>query len=141
MLIDQTLAFRAAAEDVIPAFQQWGPLAAEIVAAWQASEPQGQQHTQYTQIDIGVFLERLPKGIADRVSRAYGQEVSGEESEQREQLFSDCLRRIQTTQRKSARGRLQQEIREAEQRGDEAGVRLRLQQLQNWDAGGSGRHT
>jgi hypothetical protein len=67
--------------------------------------------------------------------------VSGEETQQREQLFSDCLRRIQTTQRKSARERLQQEIREAEQRGDEAGVMLRLQQLQNWDVGASGRHT
>ena len=138
MLIDHTLALRAAAEDVVPAFQQWGSLAAEILAAWQTSVPPGQQNP-HLQIDIGVFLERLPKGLADRVSRAYGQEVSGEESKQREQLFGDCLRRIQTTQRKSARERLQQEIREAEQRGDEAGVRLRLQQLQNWDAGGSGR--
>ena len=133
MLIDHTLALRVAAEDVIPAFQQWGSLAAEILAAWQTSEPQNEQgqQNQQNQIDIGVFLERLPKGLADRVSRAYGQEVSDEESEQREQLFSDCLRRIQATQRKSARERLQQEIREAEQKGDEAGVRLRLQQLQN----------
>ena len=141
MLIDHRLALRAAAEDVIPAFQQWGSLAAEILAAWQPTELQNEQgqQNQHMQIDIGVFLERLPRGLADRVSRAYGQEVSAEESEQREQLFSDCLRRIQTTQRKSARERLQQEIREAEQRGDEAGVRLRLQQLQNWDAGGSGK--
>lgn len=133
MLIDRTFALQAAAENVVSAFQQWGSLAAEIIAAWQAqAQPQ---------IDIGVFLEQLPKGLADRVSRAYGQEVSGEEAQQREQLFSDCLRRIQTTQRKSARERLQQEIREAEQRGDEAGVMLRLQQLQNWDVGASGRHT
>lgn len=138
MLIDHKLALRAADEEVIPAFQQWGALAAEILAGWHTSDPRGKPGPQ-PQIDIGVFLERLPKGLADRVSRAYGQEVSGEESEQREQLFRDCVRRIQTAQRKSVRERLQQEIREAEQRGDEAAVRLRLRQLQNWDASGGGR--
>lgn len=124
MLIDRQLALRAAKESIVVAFQHWQPLAAEIVAAWQAAD----------QIDVGTLLDKLPQGLADRVSRAYVQEPADEEADQREQLFSDCVERIRMAQRKSGRERLQQEIREAEHRGDDQGVRLRLQQLQDWDS-------
>ena len=124
MLIDRQLALRATKESIVVAFQHWQSLAAEIVVAWQAAD----------QIDIGTLLDKLPLGLADRVSRAYVQEPADEEADQREQLFIDCVRRIRAAQRKSGRERLQQEIREAEHRGDDRGVRLRLQQLQDWDS-------
>lgn len=123
MLIDRQLALRVASEGVVEDFQHWQALATAIVAAWH----------EHGQIDVGTLLDKLPQGLADRVSRAYVEEPSGEEADQREQVFRDCVRRIRTAQRKSVRERLQQEIREAEQRGDEEGVRLKLQQLQDWD--------
>lgn len=123
MLIDRQLALRAASEGVIAAFQHWQALATDIVAAWQ----------EHDQIDIGTVLDQLPQeleGLAARVSRADVQEPPDGETGQREQVFVDCVRRLQTTQRRSARERLQQQIREAELRGDEEAVRRRLQQLQ-----------
>ena len=46
MLIDRTFALQAAAENVVSAFQQWGSLAAEIIAAWQAqAQPQAPAQT------------------------------------------------------------------------------------------------
>ncbi len=121
MLIDRQLALRAAGEGVVGTFQHWQALAADIVAVWQ----------EHDQIDIGTMLDKLPQeleGLAARVSRADVQ--PDEETDQREQLFADCVRRLQTTRRKSARGRLQQQLREAELRGDEETVRRSLQQLQ-----------
>ena len=41
----------------------------------------------------------------------------------------DCMEKIQQVQHKSKRVRLQREIREAELRGDDAGVRQRLEAL------------
>jgi DNA primase len=123
MLIDRQLALRAASEGVVAAFQHWQALATEIVAAWQ----------EHDQIDVGTVLDKLPQeleGLAARVSRADVQEPPDEEMDQRQQLFVDCVRRLQITQRKSARERLQQQIREAELRGDDEAVRRRLQQLQ-----------
>ena len=124
MLVDRQLALRVANEGVVEDFQHWQALAATIVAAWR----------EHAQIDIGALLDKLPQGLADRVSRAYVEEPSDEETDQREQVFRDCVRRMRTAQRKSVRERLQQEIREAEQKGDEESVRQKLQEIQDWDS-------
>lgn len=123
MLIDRQLALRAASEGLVAAFQHWPALAADLVAAWR----------EHDQIDVGTVLDTFPQelaGLAARVSRADVQEPSDAETGQREQMFADCVRRLQTTRRKSAREQLQQQIREAELRGDDEAVRRSLQQLQ-----------
>ena len=123
LLTDRRLALRAASEGIVAAFQHWGALATRIVAAWQ----------EHDQVDVGSVLDTLPQeleGLADRVSQADGRGPSEQDMDQREQLFVDCVRRLQTTQRKSARERLQQQIREAESRGDDEAVRRGLHQLQ-----------
>jgi DNA primase len=121
MLVDRQAALRVAAEGVVAAFQQWRELAADIITAWEET----------AKIDLGAFLDRLPKAIADRVSKAYAHEAGDPEGEQeREQLLRDCVTKIRSAQQKSERARLQEEIREAEQKGDEAALRLGLQRLQ-----------
>ena len=121
MLIDRHASTRVAAEGIVSAFQRWKDLAAEIIAAWE----------QAGKVDLGTFLDQLPKAVADRVTKAYAREVRGAEEEQeRERLLRDCITKIRTAQRKSAREWLRREIREAEQKGDETALRLRLQRLQ-----------
>ncbi len=123
MLIDRQLALRAASEGLVASFQHWPALATDLVAAWQ----------EHDQIDVGTVLDTLPHelaGLATRVSRAEADEPSAAETGQREQVFADCVRRLRTTRRKSVREQLQQQIREAELRGDDEAVRRSLQQLQ-----------
>lgn len=122
MLLDRHAAARVAQEDIVPAFQQWGELATEILAAWQHSE----------QIDLSTFLDRLPKALADRVSRAYTRSPQQDEDLEREQLLGDCIAKIRAAQRKSGRGRLLQEIREAELQGNDVELKRRLRRLQGW---------
>jgi DNA primase len=123
MLVSRRAALRVAEEGIVAAFQEWGELATELIAAWQ----------QAGRIDFGAFLDRLPKELADRVMRAYTGGPSEELEPEQERLLLDCIARIRAAQRKFKREQLQREIREAEQRGDEAGLRLRLQRLQVWD--------
>ena len=123
MLIDRSLAARVAAEGILSAFHHWDTLGAEIVAAWQQSE----------RIDVGAFLDHLPKAVADRVTRAYVNNSSEEDRDEREQMFTDCIARIRSSQRKLGRERLLQAIRTAEQKGDEIELRRNLQQLREWD--------
>ena len=123
MLIDRRAATRVAEAEVVPAFQKWGGLAAEIIAAWQQGE----------RIDLSAFLDRLPKALADRVTRVYARAESQDAGPEREQLLQDCIAKIRGAQRKSAREQLRREIREAEQQGNDAELRLRLQRLQGWD--------
>lgn len=120
MLLDRQAAMRVAAEEVVSAFQQWGELATEIIAAWQ----------KVGTLDPSAFLDRLPRTIADRVTRAYASNVPENEEHEREQLLLDCIAKIRSTQRRSGREQLRRELQEAEQKGDEAGLRLRLQRLQ-----------
>lgn len=121
MLVDRHAALRVEQEGIIPIFQHWGILAMEIISAWQ----------QNGAIDLGDFLGRLPKPIADRVTKMYAAETQGDE-QARQQLLADCIAKIHNTQRKSEREQLRQEIREAEQCGNDAELRLRLQRLQRW---------
>jgi DNA primase len=119
MLLDRNAALNVAEEEVIPLFQHWGPLANDIVAAWR----QGQH------IDLSLFLAKLPRKLADLVSRAYSRPLGEEEEAARQRLLFDCIVKIHGAQRKSGKERLLQELREAERRGDEAAVRLGLQRL------------
>jgi hypothetical protein len=48
-------------------------------------------------------------------------------------MFTDCIARIRSSQRKLGRERLLQAIRTAEQKGDEVELRRNLQQLREWD--------
>lgn len=121
MLMDHHAARRVAEAGIVPVFQQWKELATEIITAWE----------QTGKIDLGSFLDRLPRAIADRVTKVYAHEEGGTDREQeREQLLQDCIGKIRAAQRKFERERLRWELREAEQKGDETTLRLRLQRLQ-----------
>ena len=120
MLLDRNAAFRIAEEGIIPFFRHWGPLADEIIAAWR----------QEQRIDLSLFLAKLPKKLADLISRAYGRPFGEEEEAARQRLLFDCIVKIRDAQRKSGKERLLQAVREAERRGDEAAVRLGLLRLQ-----------
>lgn len=120
MLVDRRAATRIAAEDIVSSFQKWRDLATEILAAWQ---PGGK-------IDPSPFLDRLPKALADRVTRAYARSESAEDEPEQERLLVDCIAKLRSTQRKSEREQLRREIREAERKGDDTELRLRLQRLQ-----------
>ncbi len=128
MLVDRRVATHVCERNLIPAFQEWGEVAADIAQAWQ----QQADHTPQTgraSIDIGAFLDRLPKRVADHVSKMLTEEASEESAATQEQLMWDCMEKIQQVQHKSKRVRLQREIRDAELRGDDAGVRQRLEAL------------
>ena len=127
MLVDRQVVTQVCERNLIPVFQEWGEVAADIAHAWQQAEPSPQAGR--AGIDIGAFLDRLPKRVADHVSKMLGQEASEEHAATQEQLMLDCMEKIQQVQHKSRRVRLQREIREAEQRGDDAGVRRRLEAL------------
>jgi len=120
MLINRQAARQVAEEGIVPAFQQWGDLAAEIIATWE----------RIGKIDLGTFLDRLPKAFADRVTKAYVREEENVDAEhEREQLLRDCIAKIRNAQRRFEREQLLRELREAEQRGDDATLRSRLQRL------------
>ena len=121
MLVDRQVVTHICERNLIPAFQEWGEVAADIAQAW--------QQAVHPSIDIGAFLDRLPKRVADYVSKTLSEEESEERAATQEQLMWDCIEKIQQVQHKSKRVRLQREIREAEQRGDDAGVRQRLEAL------------
>jgi hypothetical protein len=123
MLVRQRIALQVADAGIIPMFQKWGEMAVEIVNSWQQSGA----------VDLGVFLGRLPKAMADRMTREYARVDSEQEELGQEQLARDCMAKLRETQRKSERERLRRELREAEQQGDENELRLRLQRLQQWD--------
>lgn len=127
MLVDRQVVTHVCERNLIPAFQEWGEVAADIAQAWQQAvhTPQAGRAS----IDIGAFLDRLPKRVADYVSKTLSEEESEERVATQEQLMWDCIGKIQQVQHKSKRVRLQREIREAEQRGDDAGVRQRLEAL------------
>lgn len=127
MLVDRQVVTHICERNLIPTFQEWGEVAADIAQAWQqaAHTPQAGRAS----IDIGAFLDRLPKRVADYVSKTLSEEESEERAATQEQLMWDCIGKIQQVQHKSKRVRLQREIREAEQRGDDAGVRQRLEAL------------
>jgi len=97
-------------------------LAEEIIATW---------HEQGA-IDLGSFLDRLPKAMADRVTQMLATADREGEAHTREQLLTDCIAKIRLVLRKSERERLRRELREIEQVGNEVELRLRLQQLQQW---------
>ncbi|MBI3798351.1 MAG: DNA primase [Deltaproteobacteria bacterium] len=120
MLIDRHAALRVAREGIVSAFQQWQELAAEIIAAWEETG----------KLDLGAFLDRLPRTMVERITKAYAREKGDTEEQEREQLLHDCMTRIRHTQRRSEQERLRGEIHEAEQKGDEAALRLRLQRHQ-----------
>jgi DNA primase len=122
MLMDRQAAMQIAQAGVIPAFQHWGALAEEILATW---------HEQGV-IDLGNFLEQLPKAMADRVTQMLATADREGEAHAREQLLTDCIAKIRLVLRKSERERLRRELREVEQLGNEVELRLRLQQLQQW---------
>jgi hypothetical protein len=122
LLLDRRAALRIAEEGILPAFRQWRELAAELIAAWQ----------QQGQIDLGAVLDRVPKALADRVTRAYTAGEQEEEVLRREQLLADCIAKIRTAQRKTEREQLRRELRETELRGDETALKLQLQRLQDW---------
>ena len=127
MLVDRRVVTQVGERNLIPAFQEWGEVAADIAQAWQqaAHAPQAGRGS----IDVGAFLDRLPKRAADQVSKMLSAEASEERAATQEQLMRDCMEKIQQVQHKSRRVRLQREIREAEQRGDEASVRQGLEAL------------
>lgn len=131
MLVDARVAAQVEERNLLPAFAEWGDVAADVAAAWRVSSAPD------AGIDVAAFLDRLPKAMADRVSTMLmageppeaGLDPGEDPARVREQLMGDCIRKIEAGRRRAARARLQQEIRAAEQRGDEAEVRKRLRML------------
>lgn len=131
MLVDARAAAQVEERNLLPAFAEWGEIAADVAAAWRTSPAPD------AGIDVAAFLDRLPKAMADRVSTMLmadeppeaGRDQGEDPARVREQLMGDCIRKIEAGRRRAARARLQQEIRAAEQRGDEAEVRKRLRML------------
>ena len=102
MLVDRQVVTHVCERDLIPAFQEWGEVAADIAQAWQQQvEPPPQAGR--ASIDIGAFLDRLPKRVADHVSKMLGEEGSEERAATQEQLMWDCMEKIQQVQHKSKR--------------------------------------
>lgn len=120
MLVDRQAALYVAQEGIIPTFHQWAHLATEVVSAWQSSPT----------LDLGDFLGRLPKNMADRVTRMYAAASSDSETEARRQMLLDCIAKIRHAQQRAERDRLRQELREAERSGNEEELRARLQHFQ-----------
>jgi DNA primase len=119
MLVDRNAALCVADEEIVPTFQHWGELANEIIAAWRQSE----------HLDLSGFLAKLPRKMADQISRAYGRPHTEEDETARQRFLFDCVMKIRDMQRKLGKEQLLRELREAERRGDEAAVRLGLQRL------------
>jgi len=94
-------------------------MANEIIAAW--------HHNDH--LDLSEFLAKLPKKMADQVSRTYGRPHTEEDEAARQRFLFDCVMKIRGTQRKLGKEQLLRELREAEQRGDEVAVRFGLQRL------------
>ncbi|MGE0823164.1 MAG: DNA primase [Candidatus Binatia bacterium] len=124
MLVDRSVAEQVIKENIIPLFQRWGKLAIEIATMWQQRES----------VDLGTFLDRLPKMVAGRVTRLYAIADQDGEAIARQQLLSDCIAKMKSTQRRAERERLRQELRNAEQQGNEEELRIRLAHLQ-WGEG------
>ena len=95
--------------DLIPAFQEWGEVATDIAQAWQQQADHAPQDDRAS-IDIGAFLDRLPRRVADHVSKMLDEEESEEKAVTQEQLMRDCMEKIQQVQHKSKRVRLQREF-------------------------------
>ncbi len=128
MLVDRQVAAQVCERNLIPAFQEWREVAADIAQAWQ-QEADPARPSSRTSIDIGAFLARLPKRVADHVSKMLEEDRSEAHAATQEQLMRDCMEKIQQAQHKSKRVQLQREIREAELRGDDEAVRRRLEAL------------
>jgi DNA primase len=120
LLVDRRVAARVAQEGIVASFQQWRPLAEEVLATWQ----------DVGRVDLGVFLDRLPKTVSDRVTRMYASEPTDSEEQMRDQLASDCIAKIRQMQKRVEREQMQRGIREAERQGDEQELRMRLHQFQ-----------
>lgn len=120
MLVDRQAAARVAQEGIIPAFQQWAHIAAEVVSAWQ----------QHDSLDLGDFLGRLPKEIAGRVTQLYATADRDGEATARQQVLLDCLAKIRNAHLRTERERLRQELREVERSGTAEELRARLADLQ-----------
>lgn len=120
MLLDRHAALTVAEAGITAAFQRWQEIALEIIAVWQDNDT----------LDLSRFLDRLPKAIADAVTRSYDSADPTETAQTRERLLHDCITKIRQTQRRSGREQLRQELQEAERQGDDAGLRSRLRQLQ-----------
>ncbi len=123
MLVDRNAALCIADEEIVPAFQRWGEMANEIIVAW--------RHTDH--LDLSEFLAKLPRKIADQVSRTYGRPHTEEDEAARQRFLFDCIMKIRGAQRKLSKEQLLRELREAEQRGDEAAVRFGLQRLKQFE--------
>jgi DNA primase len=105
MAADPAVAARVRAEDVVGDFEHpaWRR-AAETLTAGDAP-------------DRAALLATLPRDLRDRVARRLLGEIADED---RERAVADCIARIRARGQRRARGRLREELRAAEARGDEA---------------------
>lgn len=108
MLADPKIASRMETEGITPLFQTplYRELAEEIVVSWKKAGG----------VEVGDFLDRLPKEVASRVVRRLMQGIE-ETEEERQRFLADCLMTIRRRQRQTASHRLRQEIHQAEQQG------------------------
>jgi len=117
MATDPVLAGRVGREDVIAEFEHptWRE-AAEALAGPAAES------------ERAAVLDRLPKEVRDRVARR----LLGEfEDEDRERALADCVAAIRARRQRRAQGRLREELRAAEARGDTAGALEAMRRLRD----------
>ena len=108
MLTDPKIVARLETEGIVPLFQTplYRELAEEIVGSWKKAGG----------VEVGSFLDRLPKELAGRVVRRLDQGIE-ETEEERQRFLADCLATLHRRQRQTASHKLRQEIDRAEKQG------------------------
>lgn len=109
MLADPKIVPRMETEDIVPLLQTplYHELAEEIMVSWKKTGS----------IEVGNFLDRLPKEVASRVVRRLTQGIE-ETEEERQRFLADCLVTLHRRQHQTASRRLRQEIDRAEKEGN-----------------------
>jgi DNA primase len=125
-----------AEEMLVELMAEDGPLARRIAASGIIAEfthPEWRR-TAETLADAGDaerdgVMQRLPREMRDRIVRRLIEDAADRATE-REQAVRDCIATIRRRGRRSADRRLQDEVRDAEQRGDAAALETALRRLQ-----------
>jgi DNA primase len=111
MAVDPAVASRVRAENIIGEFQHPG---------WRRTA----EHLADSEGDRDAIVQALPRELRDRIARRLLGEIEGED---RERAVADCITSIRRARQLA---RLQEEMRAAEGRGDQAALEAAWRELQ-----------